>query len=207
MDFFLESCCTSVDKVLLAQQSGARRIELCENLPVGGITPSEELLKSVLKIANIPVNVLIRPRGGDFVYSDEEVSAMLGSIALCGAMGANGVVIGALLPDGPVDRKTVGRLVSAARSWGLSVTFHRAFDVCADPLGAFEDIIALGCDRLLTSGHEDTAYEGRHFIGELVRRSKGRIVVMAGCGVRPGNIEEIAAASAAPEYHSSCFFG
>ena len=204
---FIESCCTDVDSVLLARRSGAGRIELCENLAVGGVTPRESLIREVISLAKIPVNVLVRPRGGDFVYRAEEIKEMERSIRLCRELGAAGVVIGALTPGGSVDMAAMRPLMAVARESGaLSVTFHRAFDVCSDPLRAFEDIIALGCDRLLTSGHEADAYQGRYFIGELVRRSAGRITVMAGCGVRPSNIEEIAAASSAPEYHSSCFW-
>lgn len=207
MKLFIESCCTSLESAVRAWRSGAGRIELCEDLPVGGVTPSAELTKAVIESVDIPVNVLVRPRGGDFVYSEAEVQEMLDSIESCRQLGAAGVVIGALRSDGSVDMEAMGRLVSAAWTGRrMSVTFHRAFDVCTNPSGAFEDIISLGCDRLLTSGHEATAYEGRHFIGELVRKSAGRIVVMAGCGVRPSNIEAIASASSAPEYHSSCFW-
>ena len=207
MNLFIESCCTNVDSVMLAQKAGAGRIELCEDLAVGGVTPQESLIREVIDIAKIPVNVLVRPRGGDFVFSPEEILEMERSIRLCRELGAAGVVIGALALDGSVDMAAMRRLISVAReNRPLSVTFHRAFDVCSDPLRAFEDIISLGCDRLLTSGHEADAYVGRYFIGELVRRSEGRISVMAGCGVRPSNIEEIAAASSAPEYHSSCFW-
>lgn len=207
MKLFIESCCTSLESAVHAWKSGAGRIELCEDLPVGGVTPSPELTEAVIKAVEIPVNVLIRPRGGGFVFSEDEVKEMLESIERCRDLGAAGVVIGALKADGSVDMGTMRKLVAAARSGRrISVTFHRAFDVCADPVSAFEDIISLGCDRLLTSGHEATAYEGRHFIGQLVRKSAGRIVVMAGCGVRPSNIGEIFQASSAPEYHSSCFW-
>lgn len=207
MKLFIESCCTSLESAVRAWRSGAGRIELCEKLPVGGVTPNLELTGAVIKAVEIPVNVLIRPREGDFVFSEAEVGEMMESIERCRDLGAAGVVIGALRADGSVDMDTMRRLVAAARSGrGMSVTFHRAFDVSADPARAFEDIINLGCDRLLTSGHEATAYEGRHFIGELVRKSAGRIVVMAGCGVRPSNIEAIVSASSAPEYHSSCFW-
>ena len=202
MKYFREACCTSLEAVLAAERTGAQRVELCERLEVGGVTPSEPLLRSVLAATHLPVNVLVRPRGGDFVYTEEETQAMLESIRLCREMGANGVVIGALTSAGEVDLPLMRRLIAAARP--LSVTFHRAFDETADPLAALEDVIALGCDRLLTSGHAPDAFTGRALIGELVRRAAGRIVVMAGCGVRPGNIAEIARACAAPEYHSSC---
>ena len=201
MKYFREACCTGVEAVLAAERTGARRIELCERLELGGVTPSEALLREVLAVTHLPVNVLVRPRGGDFVYDAAEAEQMLSSIRLCRGMGANGVVIGALTPSGGIDLPLMKRLVAAARP--LSVTFHRAFDETADPFMALEEIIALGCDRLLTSGHAPDAFAGREMIGELVRRAAGRIVIMAGCGVRPGNIAQIARDSGAPEFHSS----
>ena len=203
MQYFLEACCPSLDAVLTAGRVGARRIELCERLDIGGITPSDVLIRSALAASALPINVLVRPRGGDFVYSGQEVEIMLESIRICGRLGVNGVVIGALCEDGSVDVALMRRLISEARGCGLSVTFHRAFDECADPLVALDDIIGLGCDRLLTSGHAPDAYAGREMIGKLVRAAAGRIVIVAGCGVRPGNIAAIAAASSAPEFHSS----
>ena len=202
MNWFREACCPSLDAVRAAVRTGARRIELCEQLGIGGVTPSETLLREALAESPIPVNVLIRPRGGDFVYDEGEVQTMLADIARCRALGANGVVIGALTPDGEVDVPVMRRLIAAARP--LSLTFHRAFDESADPFDALERIIGLGCDRLLTSGHAPDAFAGRSLIGELVRRAGGRIIVMAGCGVRPGNIAQIARDSGAPEFHSSC---
>ena len=210
---FREACCTSLEAVQAAWRTGARRIELCERLKLGGVTPAEDLLQDVLAWARqapipedggapLPVHVLVRPRGGDFVYDETEVEAMLESISRCRALGVQGVVIGALTPIGAVDLPVMRRLIAAAE--GLSVTFHRAFDETADPLVALEDVIALGCHRLLTSGHAPDAFAGRALIGSLVRRAAGRIVIMAGCGVRPGNIAAIARDSGAPEFHSSC---
>lgn len=201
MSYFREACCTSLEAVLAAERTGARRIELCERLEVGGVTPSETLLRAVLAATHLPVNVLVRPRGGDFVYDAAEEAQMLADIRLCRALGANGVVIGALTPDGAVDLPLMRRLVAAARP--LSVTFHRAFDESADPAVALEQVIALGCERLLSSGHAPDAFAGRETLGALVRQAAGRIVVMAGCGVRPANLVEIARASGAPEFHSS----
>ena len=203
MSLLREACCPSLEAVLAAGRTGACRIELCERLEIGGVTPSESLLRAALAATDLPVNVLVRPRGGDFVYDEAEVEAMLESIRLCRALGANGVVIGALTPSGAVDLPVMRRLVAAAKG-DLSVTFHRAFDETVDPSAALEDIIALGCDRLLTSGHAPDAFAGRALIGALVRQAAGRIVVMAGCGVRPGNIGQIARETGAPEFHSSC---
>ncbi len=204
MEYFLESCCTDVEQIRRAQEAGARRIELCENLAVGGVTPSAELLKAAISVATVPVNVLVRPRGGDFVFSAAEADTMLRDIELCREAGAAAVVIGALDSRGDVDMPLMRRLCDAAS--GMSVTFHRAFDVCADPLAAFEDVLALGCDRLLTSGHESDAFKGRFFIAELVERAAGRIIVMPGCGVRRSNIARIAADTGAVEFHASSAF-
>ena len=204
MEYFLESCCTDVEQIRRAQEAGARRIELCEKLAVGGVTPSAELLKAAISVAKVPVNVLVRPRGGDFVFSAAEADTMLRDIELCREAGAAAVVIGALDSRGDVDMPLMRRLCDAAS--GMSVTFHRAFDVCADPLAAFEDVLAMGCDRLLTSGHESDAFKGRFFIAELVERAAGRIIVMPGCGVRRSNIARIAADTGAVEFHASSAF-
>ena len=204
MEYFLESCCTDVEQIRRAQEAGARRIELCEKLAVGGVTPSAELLKAAISVAKVPVNVLVRPRGGDFVFSAAEADTMLRDIELCREAGAAAVVIGALDSRGDVDMPLMRRLCDAAS--GMSVTFHRAFDVCADPLAAFEDVLALGCDRLLTSGHESDAFKGRFFIAELVERAAGRTIVMPGCGVRRSNIARIAADTGAVEFHASSAF-
>ena len=204
MEYFLESCCTDVEQIRRAQEAGARRIELCEKLAVGGVTPSAELLKAAISVAKVPVNVLVRPRGGDFVFSTAEADTMLRDIELCREAGAAAVVIGALDSRGEVDMPLMRRLCDAAS--GMSVTFHRAFDVCADPIAAFEDVLALGCDRLLTSGHESDAFKGRFFIAELVERAAGRIIVMPGCGVRRSNIARIAADTGAVEFHASSAF-
>ena len=201
MKYFLEACCTSLEAVRAAKAMGARRIELCEQLEIGGVTPSEALMREVLSSTRLPVNVLVRPRGGDFVYTEAEIQAMLSSIHVCKRLGVNGVVIGALTPDGKVDLPLMRRLMAEAK--GLSVTFHRAFDESVDPFAALEDIISLGCHRLLTSGHAPDAYAGREMLGRLVQAARGRIVILAGCGVRPGNIDAIADASGASEYHSS----
>ena len=177
MSYCLEACCPSLDAVEAAGRIGARRIELCERLDIGGVTPSDALIRSALAATGLPINVLVRPRGGDFVYSAQEADAMLESIRLCGRLGVNGVVIGALRADGSVDVELMQALVSEARATGLSVTFHRAFDECADPMEALEDIISLGCDRLLTSGHAPDAFTGREMIGTLVRAAAGRIAI------------------------------
>jgi len=198
---FIECCCTSLEEALRSQSGGASRIELCSNLEIGGVTPPEELVRCVVKSLSIPVNVLIRPRGGSFVFSPGEIEAMESSIARYKPLGINAVVIGALLEDGSVDVDAMRTLIAAARP--LKVTFHRAFDCCADPMKALEDVIALGCDTLLTSGCEADAFTGRALIARLVQKAGGRIKIMPGCGVRPSNIAQIEAATHAREFHSS----
>ena len=200
---FIECCCTSVAEVNEAVAGGASRIELCENLETGGVTPSRDLIREVLSVCPLPVNVLIRPRGGDFVFSDNETSRMIEDIVFCRQAGAAGIVSGALLADGSVDTGTMHKLISAARP--LSVTFHRAFDCCNDPYRAIEDIIALGCDRLLTSGLSASAFEGRELIRELVTIAGDRIVVMPGAGIRPSNIAYIDRATGAREKAGAYF--
>jgi len=201
MGRFLECCCTTIDEALEAQKGGASRVELCEELEIGGITPRRELVKQVVAACTIPVNVLIRVRGGDFVFSDDEIKEMVESIRDYKELGINAVVIGALRDDSHVDIEAMERMIAAARP--LPVTFHRAFDRCADPMVDFETIISLGCERLLTSGHEDDALTGSPLIAQLVKQSDGRITVMAGCGVRPSNIVQIEEITNAQEYHSS----
>lgn len=202
MSYFIEACCPDIESVRRAVRAGAKRIELCEELEIGGVTPSASLIRSALDAAGkVPVNVLIRPRGGNFVYSPEEVETMLGSVRDCKTAGVNGVVIGALREDGSVDTDTLSRLVSEAGS--LDITFHRAFDESSDLTKALEDIVGLGIRRILSSGGCPTAYEGRFVLRELILQAAGRISIMPGCGVRASNIEEIASVTGAKEFHGS----
>lgn len=204
--YFREACCPSAEAAGIAAKNGASRVELCESLEIGGVTPSQKMMEQVLKEnPGLCVNVLVRPRGGDFIFSEDEIQTMLKDIRLCKSLGINGVVIGALRPDGGVDMACMRRLIEEARP--LSITFHRAFDECSDVRDCLEDVIALGCDRLLTSGHEKNALEGRFTIADLVKQAAGRIIIMAGCGVRPSNINIIAESTKAEEYHSSTLLG
>ena len=204
--YFREACCPSAEAAGIAAKNGASRVELCESLEIGGVTPSQKMMEQVLKEnPGLCVNVLVRPRGGDFIFSEDEIQTMLKDIRLCKSLGVNGVVIGALRPDGGVDMACMRRLIEEARP--LSITFHRAFDECSDVRDCLEDVIALGCDRLLTSGHEKNALEGRFTIAKLVKQAAGRIIIMAGCGVRPSNINIIADSTKAEEYHSSTLLG
>ncbi len=197
----LEVCAGSVQSAVAARDGGAQRIELCGALEVGGITPSIGLLKSVRSIEGLRLHVLIRSRGGDFHYSDDEISVMEEDIRIARGEGADGVVIGALNADGTIDERAVERLVKAAD--GLSVTFHRAFDVAAHPFDSLERIINLGCDRLLTSGQAATALEGAEMIRQLHEHSAGRIILMPGCGVNSRNAADILRQTGTNEIHAS----
>ena len=198
---FLECCCTDAAEAVEAMSGGAGRVELCENLSCGGVTPGRSDIEATLRAVNIPVNVLIRARGGDFVYNDDEVEAMVKSVRMCRDLGVNGVVVGALKRDGRVDMSTVRRLMAEAE--GLHVTFHRAFDECSDPFKALEDIITLGCDRLLTAGHASNVNDGEGTLRALNDRAAGRIIILAGSGVRPSNIARLEGATGISEFHSS----
>ena len=198
---FLECCCTDAAEAVEAMKGGAGRIELCEDLPCGGVSPSRSSIEAALTAVNIPVNVLVRVRGGNFVYNEEEIEMMVKSVRMCRELGVNGVVVGALRNDGSIDTEAVRRMVAEAE--GLHVTFHRAFDECADPFAALEDIIDLGCDRLLTAGHASNVNVGEPMLKELNGRAAGRIIILAGSGVRPGNIARLEASTGCKEFHSS----
>ena len=196
-----EICANSVASCRAAQDGGADRVELCAGIPEGGTTPSYGMIRSARKAIGIGLNVIIRPRGGDFLYSEEEIEEMLFDIEKAKELGADGLVFGCLLPDGSVDKKTMRILMEAAGD--TPVTFHRAFDHCNDPFKALEDIIELGCARILTSGCRPTAYEGAGLLSELVQKAGDRIIIMPGCGVNERNIAETARLSGAREFHFS----
>lgn len=196
----LEVCCGDMQSVLAAKEGGADRIELCQALEVDGLTPSAEMMAEAIGLG-IPVQVLIRPREGDFVYDEAEVETMLKEIRLAKRLGANGVVIGALKSDGSIDEETIRRLVSEAT--GLSITFHRAFDVCSQPTEALEQIVSLGCHRLLTSGQAPSAEQGIPLIKKLVEQSGGRLIIMPGAGVNQENARRILSETGAHEIHGS----
>lgn len=197
----LEICSNSSYSALQAQLGGATRVEFCQNLENGGITPSYGQIKRTRQLLNIGMHVLIRPRSGDFVYTDDEFEEMKMDIALCKKLGCDGVVIGVLLPDGRVDRKRNTILVELAKP--MTVVFHRAFDRTSDPKQALEDVIALGFDRILTSGLRNTAAEGQELLKELILQAAGRIEIMPGAGVNAGNILEIIEHTKAVSIHSS----
>ena len=196
-----EICANSVQSCIAAQEGGADRVELCAGIPEGGTTPSYGAVRIARDKISIGLNVIIRPRGGDFLYTDDEFAQMLHDIRILRGLGADGLVFGCLTPSGDVDMDRMKVLMKAAGD--IPVTFHRAFDHTRDPFKALEDIISLGCSRILTSGCRPTAYEGAQNIAELVRRADGRIIIMPGCGIREDNIEGIAHITGAVEFHFS----
>lgn len=195
----IEICATNIQSAIAAQQGGAKRIELCDNLYEGGTTPSYAAIKLVLEKLDIQVNIMIRPRGSDFCYDNDEFEIMKEDIRMCKQLGVNGVVFGILLPNGNIDITRTKQLVELARP--LSVTFHRAFDVTPDPQKALEDIISSGVDRLLTAGQQNKAPDGTELIAELVKQADGRIVIMPGSGLNENNIIEFRKKTGATEFH------
>ena len=185
-----ELCAYSVDACQTAARLGVNRVELCASPAEGGVTPSVATIERVARIEGIDVSVMIRPRGGDFLYSDDEFETMLLDIDYARKAGATGVVFGILTPDGKVDIERTRQLVVAAK--GMETTFHRAVDMTEDYAAAIEAVIATGCTRILTSGGYDKAIDGIGNIAEAVRVSNGRIEIMAGSGVVAANAAELA---------------
>ncbi|MEG2594069.1 MAG: copper homeostasis protein CutC [Bacteroides sp.] len=196
-----EICTNSVESCLAAQEGGAQRIELCAGIPEGGTTPSWGEIATARELLQIKLHVIIRPRGGDFLYSPVELSTMVKDIEAARQLRADGVVFGCLTADGEIDLDAMKTLMKAAE--GLSVTFHRAFDVCRQPQQALEQLIALGCERILTSGQQATAEQGIPLLKELHQQAAGRIILLAGCGVNEGNIARIASETGIREFHFS----
>jgi copper homeostasis protein len=197
----LEICAASVASCIAAEEGGAQRIELCDNLLEGGTTPSYATIATAREKVKIDLYPIIRPRGGDFLYDDLEFILMQKDIKLCKSLGCNGVVIGLLTADGKVDVPRTTALVKLA--WPMGVTFHRAFDMTEDPLQALEDIIETGCERILTSGQRNTAIEGIPLLKTLVEKAEGRIAIMVGSGVRAHNIAELVKETGATEFHTT----
>jgi copper homeostasis protein len=197
----LEIAANSIASALVAQEGGAGRVELCTALELGGLTPSHAQIALARERLRIPLYVLIRPRAGDFLYSDLDCETMQRDIETCVSLGCDGVVLGVLDAEGRVDTARCRALIAAAGK--LGVTFHRAFDLTRDPLTALNDLIELGCERVLTSGAQTSALEGALLIRQLVERSAGRIVVMPGAGVGAGNIGKLREMTGAGEFHAS----
>lgn len=197
--YVFEVCLDSVESALAAQEGGADRVELCDNLFEGGTTPSAGAIRLARAKLSIGLQVIIRPRGGDFCYSDIEMEVMKQDVITAREAGADGVVIGILLPDGRVDKARCAELIELAGD--MNVTFHRAFDMTRDPYEALEDIISLGCSRILTSGQEATVPEGLDLLKKLVQKAGDRIIIMPGNGITERNMDKVIRETGASEYH------
>lgn len=201
MKRILEICADSIQSAVYAEEGGADRIELCENLAQGGVTPSAGKIRIAKQMLKVPVFVLIRPRKADFLYSGMEFELMLEDIRLAKALKADGIVSGVLTADGSIDLPRTDQLVEAA--WPLPFTFHRAIDMCRDPIEAVEQLADIGVKRILTSGQKVTAPEGHELIRRLVDRTAGKLSVMAGGGLRPSNLKPLMAIPGLKEFHAS----
>jgi copper homeostasis protein len=200
----IEICCGSIQSAANAKAGGAVRIELCQVLVEGGTTPSPAAIRYAVKELGLQVFVLVRPRGGDFCYNELEIKTMEEDVTFCKEIGAAGIVVGFLHPDGTIDTDLTRCFVELAAP--LPVTFHRAFDECIDPLNALEQIIDCGCARILTSGCKPTAIEGADLLQQLVNQSNGRIKILAGSGVTPENAAALKQLTGVTEIHGSCKF-
>ncbi len=201
MQYTFEICANSAESCVAAQKGGAHRVELCASMPEGGTTPSFGEIKLARKLIDIRLHVIIRPRGGDFLYTPLELDIMEEDIRMARQAGADGVVFGCLTPEGELDMPAMRRLMKVSE--GMSVTFHRAFDYVRNPEQVLEQLIDLGVNRILTSGQQPTAMQGACLLTQLVRQAAGRIVIMPGCGVNEWNIAELAACTGASEFHFS----
>ncbi|MDR1882869.1 MAG: copper homeostasis protein CutC [Prevotella sp.] len=199
----LEVCANSAQSAINGQKGGAFRVELCDNLSEGGTTPSLSQIEKTRQYIDIQLNTLIRPREGDFLYNDLEFEIMKQDIHLCGQAKCNGVVFGILNADGSVDKKRNRELVEIAHRYGMSTTFHRAFDRCSDLFRSLEDIIELGCGRILTSGGMESAPKGGKTLKKLIDLANGRIIIMPGGGITENNIAELVKATGLKEFHGS----
>ncbi|XP_076308099.1 copper homeostasis protein cutC homolog isoform X2 [Tachypleus tridentatus] len=197
----MEVCVDSITSALNAQKGGASRIELCSSLAEGGLTPSIGLIQRVKSLVQLPVFVMIRPRGGDFCYSQHELEVMLADLSAVKDNGVDGAVLGVLTRNGDVDMEKCHCLLEHAHP--LPVTFHRAFDLVQDPLKALSAVKALGCQRLLTSGQAQSALDGLSLIAQLVKESGDFLSIMPGGGITETNVEEILSKSGATEFHAS----
>lgn len=201
MNFKLEIIGFNIESCILAQAAGANRIELCDNPGDGGTTPSYGFIKKAREVLHIELYAMIRPRGGDFFYSDEEFEIMKTDVQTCKQLGCDGVVIGMLNQDGSVDKDRCKKLVELA--YPMGVTYQRAFDRVKDPFAALEDIIETGCERILTSGLVPSCLDGAPLIAQLIKQADERIIIMPGSMLRSTNVADIAKITGAREFHTS----
>jgi copper homeostasis protein len=199
--FIIEIATNDFVTTKAAVDGGADRIELCGALSEGGITPSYGIIKNCREAFTTQLFPIIRPRGGDFLYTEQEFMVMLDDVKKCKELGCDGVVIGLLDKQGNIDTERTARLIDEA--YPLRITFHRAFDRCNDPFLALEQLIKLGCERILTSGQKPNVMDGIELVTQLIAAANGRIIIMPGSGVRKENIQELAGKTGAIEFHSS----
>lgn len=197
----IEICVDSAAGAVAAERGGADRVELCANLLEGGTTPSAGSISVARRTLKIGLQVIIRPRGGDFLYSNDEREVMRDDVRVAKDLGADGAVIGCLTAAGDIDLAVTRELIQLARP--MNVTFHRAFDMCRDPHKALEDLVELGVDRILTSGHEASCIEGLELIAALQKQAAGRIIIMPGGGITPRNVQKVIASTGVSEVHLS----
>ena len=200
-NYIIEIATSDFTTTQSAVNGGADRIELCANLAEGGTTPSYGTIKQCRESFSVSLYPIVRPRGGDFLYTDDEFEIMLQDVKLCKQLVCDGVVIGLLNRDGTIDIKRTSALIEAA--YPLGVTFHRAFDRCIDPFTALEQLIEIGCERILTSGQKPSVVDGVDLVAELNKKAADRIIIMPGSGVRKENIKMLAAKTGCTEFHSS----
>lgn len=199
--YILECCVDSVESAINAANGGASRLELCSNLVIGGTTPDAALVKEIRKYTDIRIHALIRPRFGDFCYTEHEIAIMKAQIRALKEAGVEGVVIGVLDENGNLNKTAMQEFLQ--ESTNLSVTLHRAFDMCRDPYQTMEEAIELGIDTILTSGQKPSAWEGRELLRELIERANGRIDIMAGAGIGASVIEKLISETRGTSYHMS----
>lgn len=205
-NYTLEVCADSVASAVAAQEGGTDRIELCSALVIGGLSPSYAMFREVKKQVDLPIRVLLRPRFGDFCYDDYEFQTLKEEVFAFREMGADGVVIGILNPDGTLNIEQMKALVQCARPSrrnGMKITLHRAFDVCCNPYEALEQCIQLGVDTILTSGQKNSAWNGRDLLKELIGLSQGKIEILAGAGINPDVIEQLIQYADVTSFHMS----
>jgi copper homeostasis protein len=199
MSLILEVCIESAESAIAAEAGGANRVELCDNLMEGGTTPSAGMVALTMEKVDIDVMMMIRPRGGDFLYTDLEFEIMLRDIEEAKRLGVHGVVFGLLTHDGKIDKERTATLIEAARP--MKVTVHRAFDMTVDPFEALEDLISLGVDRLLSSGQEPSTDKGIPLLTKLVEQAGDRMIILPGCGINESNIAELVSETGVNECH------
>lgn len=199
--YMLEVCVDSVESAEAAARGGAKRLEVCANLVIGGTTPGVSQFKEMRKNCQTPMNVLVRPRYGDFLYTEPEFSILLEDVVMFRRLGAEGVVVGCLTAGGELDLERMKRLREAAD--GIHLTLHRAFDMCRDPKKALEESVSIGVDTILTSGQRNSCAEGAKLLGELVSQAAGRLEILVGGGVTPENLETLAKATGSKSFHMS----